>query len=105
MRPGRTLADVVRDEWPLPEEFLPYRYGVAHGVGLKDEYPFLPNLVDIDLLGDPDMELQPGMVLSLESYIGVVGGHEGIKLEDQIMITESGCDVLSTYPWDARLQA
>ena len=105
MRPGRTLADVVRDEWPLPEEFLQYRYGVAHGVGLKDEYPFLPNLVDIDLLGDPDMELQPGMVLSLESYIGVVGGHEGIKLEDQIMITESGCEVLSTYPWDARLQA
>lgn len=105
MRPGRTLADVVRDEWPLPDEFLQYRYGVAHGVGLKDEFPFLPNAVDIDQLGDPDMELQPGMVLSLESYIGAVEGIEGVKLEDQILITETGCEVLSNYPLDERLLA
>lgn len=105
MRPGRSLADIVRDEWPLPAEFVPYRYGVAHGVGLKDEYPFLPNLADMDLLGDPDLELQPGMVLSLESYIGAVGGREGVKLEDQILITETGCELLSGYPRDERLLA
>lgn len=103
MRPGRALADVVRDEWPFPDEFLQYRYGVAHGVGLKDEFPFLPNAVDIEMLGDPDLELQPGMVLSLESYIGAVGGGEGVKLEDQILITETGCERLSTYPLDPRL--
>ena len=103
MRPGRTLADVIRDEWLIPDEFLQYRYGVAHGVGLKDEFPFLPNAIDIDRLGDPDLELQPGMVLSLESYIGAVGGAEGVKLEDQILITETGCERLSAYPLDERL--
>ena len=76
---------------------------MAHGVGLKDEFPFLPNAVDIEMLGDPDLELQPGMVLSLESYIGAVGGGEGVKLEDQILITETGCERLSTYPLDPRL--
>ena len=82
-RPGRTLREVVEAEWPIPEEFLPYRYGLAHGVGLKDEYPFLPNRADLDRLSDPDQPIQPGMVLSLESYIGDVVGREGVKLEDQ----------------------
>jgi Xaa-Pro aminopeptidase len=103
MKPGRTLADVVRDEWPIPAEFLPYRYGVAHGVGLKDEYPFLVNAVDLDELGDPDLELQPGMVLSLESYIGAVGGKEGVKLEEQLLVTDGGCELLSRFPLDERL--
>ena len=58
-RPGRTLREVVEAEWPIPEEFLPYRYGLAHGVGLKDEYPFLPNRADLDRLSDPDQPIQP----------------------------------------------
>ena len=103
MKPGRTLRDIVCDEWPFPDEFLPYRYGLAHGVGLKDEFPFLVNAVDLDSLGDPDLELQAGMVFSLESYICEVGGSEGVKLEDQILVTDSGCELLSQYPVDERL--
>ena len=103
MKPGRSLRDVVLDEWQFPDEYLAYRYGLAHGVGLKDEYPFLVNSKDIASLSDPELELQPGMVLSLESYIGKTQGHEGVKLEEQILITETGCDVLSTFPMENRL--
>lgn len=103
MKPGRSLRDIVLDEWPFPDEYLAYRYGLAHGVGLKDEYPFLVNAADIDSLGDPDLELRPGMVFSLESYIGEVGGKEGVKMEDQILITQNGCELLSRYPRDGRL--
>jgi Xaa-Pro aminopeptidase len=39
----------------------------------------------------------------VESYIGRHGGHEGVKLEEQVLITESGHEQLSRYPRDARL--
>lgn len=104
-RPGRSLREVVEDEWPIPEEFLPYRYGLAHGVGLKDEYPFLPNRADRAQLSDPDQIIEPGMVFSLESYIGAVGGHEGVKLEDQLLITDAGAELLSHFPFEDALLA
>ena len=94
------LRDVVEHEWPIPEEFSPYRYGLAHGVGLKDEYPFLPNREDMGQLSDPDQVIEAGMVFSLESYIGAVGGSEGVKLEDQILVTDDGHELLSVFPFE-----
>jgi Xaa-Pro aminopeptidase len=104
-RPGRTLREVVEDEWPIAEDFLPYRYGLAHGVGLKDEYPFLPNRADLGQLSDPDQTIETGMVFSLESYIGAVGGHEGVKLEEQLLITGQGAELLSGFPFEDVLLA
>lgn len=103
VRPGRSFRDIVENEWPLPEEFAPYRYGIAHGLGIKDEWPFLPNLMDIEHLSDPDFELLPGMVICMESYIGAKGGREGIKLEDQILVTETGYERLSRFPFEEAL--
>ena len=102
-RPGRTLLEVVEDEWAIPEEFSPYRYGLANGVGLKDEYPFLPNRDDRERLSDPDQLIEPGMVFSLESYIGAVGGGECVKLEDQLLITDEGPELLSRFPFEEAL--
>lgn len=103
LEPGRSLREVVEAEWVFPDEFVPYRYGFAHGVGLKDEFPFLPNALDIDTLGDPDMTLEPGMVLCVESYIGAVGGPFGVKLEDQVLVTDAGPELLSNFPFEETL--
>lgn len=43
------------------------------------------------------------MAICVESYIGEEGGAEGIKLEEQVMITENGVELLSTFPFDDRL--
>ncbi|TIT56390.1 MAG: aminopeptidase P family protein, partial [Mesorhizobium sp.] len=43
------------------------------------------------------------MVLCVESYIGRLGGREGVKIEEQILITETGNPQLSRYPLDERL--
>ena len=51
----------------------------------------------------PDGLIEPGMVLCVESYIGRLGGHEGVKIEEQILITETGNEKLSSFPLDARL--
>ena len=103
LQPGRTFREAVEAEWPFPERYLHYRYGFAHGVGMADEFPFLPNLASIDRLSNPDDVIEPGMVFSLESYIGEVGGREGVKLEDQVLVTESGPVYLSRYPLEERL--
>ena len=69
---------------------------------LADEYPTLPHAGDWTD-DTPDGVLEPGMVLCVESYIGRLGGHEGVKIEEQILITESGNEKLSRYPHDERL--
>ncbi len=73
-----------------------------HGVGLADEYPTLPHAADWTD-DTPDGVLEPGMVLCVESYIGRLGGREGVKIEEQVLITETGNEQLSTYPLDSRL--
>jgi Xaa-Pro dipeptidase len=96
---------IERSVMPPPDCF-PTRYGVLyHGVGLADEYPTLPHLPDWtddtpDGVLEPGMVLcvEPGMVLCVESYIGRLGGHEGIKIEEQILITDTGNEQLSSYP-------
>ena len=43
------------------------------------------------------------MTLCVESYIGAVGGKMGVKLEQQVVITSSGCSLLSKYPFEESL--
>jgi len=50
-----------------------------------------------------DAVLQPGMVLCVEAYIGEVGGLEGIKLEDQVLVTENGHENLTNFPFEKEL--
>jgi Xaa-Pro aminopeptidase len=50
-----------------------------------------------------DCSLQAGMVVCIESYMGPEGEHDGVKLEQQVLITESGYELLTTYPYEASL--
>ena len=99
MRAGRTLREVAETSWRVPNEFVARRYGsTAHGVGLADEWPHLTFSDKADT-AMPGM-LEPGMTLCVESYIGAEDGNEGVKLEEQILVTENGPQRLSTYPYE-----
>ena len=103
VKPGTTFEELCHKAKSLPEDYLPTRYScLYHGVGLCDEYPCIPYATDWERAGY-DGVLKPGMVVCVESYVGRLGGHEGIKLEDQILVTETGWEQLSTYPLDERL--
>ena len=45
-----------------------------------------------------DGQVEAGMVLCIESYMGAVGERDGVKLEQQVLITDSGPELLSDYP-------
>ncbi len=105
LRPGLSFRELAERSWPLPDEFVANRYvGLIHGSGMCDEYPLVPCPQDFAANGY-DGVFEPGMVVCVESYIGSEGGSQGVKLEEQVLITESGREFLSTYPLeDALLQ-
>ena len=70
---------------------------VAHGVGLTDEYPAIYYPEDAEASGY-DGVLEAGMTICVESYVGEEGGPGGVKLEQQVLITPSGAEVISRYP-------
>ncbi len=43
------------------------------------------------------------MAVCLECYAGAVGGPFGVKLEDQVLLTAHGAELLSAFPFDERL--
>ena len=45
------------------------------------------------------------MTLCVEAYVGAEGGSEGVKLEEQIVITETGAEILSRYPFEEAMLA
>lgn len=100
LRPGISHREFVQRSWDIPAAYHHNRYCcVVHGVGLADEYPALAHKgADWDSSGY-DGVIEENMVLCVESYIGERGGKEGIKLEQQVLITRDGCQALSQYPW------
>ncbi len=67
-----------------------------HGVGQCDEWPSITFPESWDEFGY-DGVLEAGMVLTVESYVGAYAGGQGVKLENQVLVTEDGPENLS--PW------
>ena len=101
--PGMTFAEYSERAWDLPNEFAGNRYYLsAHGVGMTGEYPYLYHHQDFADFGY-DGVIEPGMTLCVESYIGKPGDSEGVKLEEQVLVTETGTELLSNFPFEKTL--
>ncbi len=102
MQPGASFREIVEKAYERPEIYRAQHYPVlAHGIGMSDEWPaiFYPE----DAAFAYDGVLEPGMTMCVESYMGAVGGPEGVKLEQQVLVTESGPIVLSKFPFEEDL--
>lgn len=98
-RPGRSFRDITDSlSYPDPELFHGYTV-LAHGVGLCDEYPSFFTREQWDDVGF-DGELLEGTVLCIESFVGSKDGGEGVKLEEMILVTPTGPELLSNYSMD-----
>jgi Xaa-Pro aminopeptidase len=103
IKPGMTYREIGEKAWKIPDKYLALRYPVLmHGIGMHGEAPTIHHSVDFGRYGS-DGIIEPGMVICAESYIGEEGGEEGVKLEESFIVTESGIDVISRYPFEEDL--
>jgi Xaa-Pro aminopeptidase len=103
LRAGTSFREYSERAWKIPERFVANRYYLsAHGCGMTGEYPYLYHAMDFEDSGY-DGVIEPGMTLCVESYIGEENGDEGVKLEQQVLITEDGQELLSTFPFERAL--
>jgi Xaa-Pro aminopeptidase len=100
IKPGMTFREYSDQAWEIPPKYYANRYYLsAHGCGMSGEYPLLYHRGDFPDAGY-DGTIEPGMVLCVESYIGEEGGTEGVKLEQQVLVNETGIEILSRFPFE-----
>jgi len=100
IKPGLTFREIADAAWKIPAKFVEQRYtSVMHGVGMHGETPFIAHAIDFATYGREGV-LQPGMVVSVESYIGEKNGREGVKLEEEVLVTEHGGELISRFPFE-----
>jgi Xaa-Pro aminopeptidase len=100
IRPGVTTGDVV-ELWPKAEEFgfpdeeAAFALQFGHGVGLAIwEKPIFSRLVSLD---HPE-EIQEGMVFALETFWPSSDGWSAARIEEQLVVTADGCEVITRFP-------
>lgn len=105
LKPGVSIHDLVHGGHQLEAQYWKQKYSCKmHGVGLCDEWPYV-HYSDGWMDGAFDAVLEPGMVLCVEALVSPEDGEFSIKLEDQVLITETGFENLTRYPFDPRLLA
>ena len=101
--PGRSFYELADLACRMPEPYRAFEQpAIAHGSGLCNEFPLVIHTDKIRTKGH-DGIFEPGMIMCVESYAGSPGGKEGVKLEQQILITEDGPEILSDMPFDDEL--
>jgi Xaa-Pro aminopeptidase len=107
VKPGTTTADIV-SLWPRAEEFgfadeeaaFALQYG--HGVGLSIwEKPIFSRLVSLD---HPEV-LEEGMVFALETYWPAADGWSAARIEEEVVVTADGCELITKFPAEQLLVA
>ncbi len=103
LKPGVTIRELTHEGHHLAPEYQRQKYSCRmHGVGLCDEWPFVP-YPDGWVDGAFEVALEPGMTLCVEALVSPEGGDFSIKIEDQVLITETGFENLTRYPFDPAL--
>ena len=100
IKPGVSFREFAEKAWKLPDNCFDNHYPCqVHGVGMCDEWPFIPYPDKDYSNGDYSGIFEENMVICVESYIGEVGGKQGVKLENQYLVTNNGLELFnSTLP-------
>lgn len=103
LKPGISIRELAHGGHQLAPEYWRQKYSCKlHGVGLCDEWPYVP-YSDGWQDGAFEHVIEEGMVLCTEALVSPEGGDFSIKIEDQVLITATGCENLTRYPFDPAL--
>ena len=96
IKSGMSFKEFTEKSWKLPKEYYGNRYScMVHGIGLCDEWPMIRYPTDG---GQREGCFEKNMTITVETYIGKVGGKEGVKLEQQYLVGENGLELMSHHP-------
>ncbi len=107
VRPGATTADIVKlwpkaQEFGFPDEEAAFALQYGHGVGLSIwEKPIFSRLTSLE---HPEV-LEEGMVFALETYWPAADGWGAARIEEEVVVTKDGCEVITKFPAEDLLVA
>src|SRR5215468_6025753 len=107
VRPGMT-TDRIAEVWPTADELgfpdeetcFGLQFGHGIGVGLYES----PMISRVHSLENP-VELEEGMVFALETYCAATDGRSAARIEEEVVVTATGCDVITRFPAEELLVA
>jgi Xaa-Pro aminopeptidase len=100
IRPGAPTAHICEafpkaGEFGFPDEMSAFGLQFAHGLGLAlHERPIISRVVSLD----HPTEIKEGMVFAIETYCPATDGYSAARIEEEVVVTDKGCRVISLFP-------
>jgi len=100
VKPG-VSTDQIAKVWPKAQEFgfdsemeaFALQFGHGLGVALHER----PIISRLNSLKDP-VEIKEGMVFALETYCPADDGHSAARIEEELVVTATGHEVITLFP-------
>ena len=100
IKPGASTAHICEvfpkaEEFGFPDEMTAFGLQFAHGLGLNlHERPIISRVVSMD----HPTEIVEGMVFAIETYCPATDGFSAARIEEEVVVTDKGCRVISLFP-------
>ena len=100
IKPGASTAHICEvfpkaAEFGFPDELSAFGLQFAHGLGLNlHERPIISRVVSMD----HPTEIKEGMVFAIETYCPATDGFSGARIEEEVVVTDKGCRVITLFP-------
>jgi Xaa-Pro aminopeptidase len=98
--PGASTAHICdvfpeAGEFGFPDELSAFGLQFAHGLGLAlHERPIISRVVSMD----HPTEIKEGMVFAIETYCPATDGYSAARIEEEVVVTDKGCTLISLFP-------
>jgi Xaa-Pro aminopeptidase len=100
IKPGATTAQICEafpkaPDFGFPDELAAFGLQFAHGLGLAlHERPIMSRVVSME----HPTEVKEGMVFAIETYCPATDGYSAARIEEEVVVTDKGCKVISLFP-------
>jgi Xaa-Pro aminopeptidase len=100
IQPGASTAHICEafpkaGDFGFPDEMSAFGLQFAHGLGLAlHERPIISRVVSLD----HPTEIKEGMVFAIETYCPATDGYSAARIEEEVVVTDKGCRVISLFP-------
>jgi Xaa-Pro aminopeptidase len=100
VRPGVGTDEIAAvfpraEEFGFPNEMEAFALQFGHGLGVAlHERPIISRLVSLD----HPLEIKEGMVFALETYCPASDGRSAARIEEELVVTNKGCEVITLFP-------